>query len=72
MKYTVNQVEEDCLNYFAGGKLGREYSDEQREIMAYYNKLWDAVETDGEGPTKDQEKELDEILDSCINEVMAK
>lgn len=64
-----DEVENDIVNYFGGcGADG--YSDEQRQIMAIYNREWDSVECDPEGPNGQQEKLLDDIVEECAQKVI--
>ena len=64
-----DEVENDVVNYFGG--LGADgYSDEQRQIMAIYNREWDSVECDSEGPNGQQEKLLDDIVEEFAKKVI--
>lgn len=66
----LEQIEDDVVNYFAGcGADG--YTDEQTQIMAIYNREWDSVEVDPEGATKEQDEQLDKIVEECAKEVFA-
>lgn len=66
----LEQIEMDVVNYF-GGCGAEGYTDEQTQIMAIYNREWDNVEVDPEGPNAEQDKELDDIIERCAKEVFA-
>lgn len=67
--HTLEQVEEDLLSYLSGNCVPEEYSDEQRIKFFECFKEWDSVEVDPEGATKDQDAELDEILETYAEEI---
>lgn len=64
----LEQIEMDVVNYF-GGCGAEGYTDEQTQIMAIYNREWNDVEVDPEGPNAEQDKELDDIIERCAKEV---
>ena len=69
MFYTLEQVEEDLLSYLSGNCIPEEYSDEQREKFFECFQKWESVEVDSEGPTKEQDEELDEILEEYAEKI---
>lgn len=61
----LEQIQDDVVNYFCGcGAEG--YTDEQRQVMAIYNR-----ECDPEGANGEQEQQLDKIVEECAKEVFA-
>ena len=41
------------------------------EIMAQAQRNWDSVTVDEDGPNKEQDKELDEVIDDTVNALNA-
>ena len=69
MFYTLEQVEEDLLSYLSGNYIPEEYSNEQKVKVVEFFQKWKSVEVDPEGPTKEQDEELDEVLESYAEEI---
>lgn len=69
MFYTLEQIEQDLLNFFSGANIPEEYSEAQQEKFFEASREWDSIEVDPEGPTKEQDEELDEVLESYAEEI---
>lgn len=69
-KEEEDNLADEILNYFAGSKLNENITDEQREIIALADVEWQHVEVDPEGPTPQQDKELDKILINAARDVL--
>lgn len=67
---TLSEIKIDIVDYFAGIGLVDDYSDEQTQVMALYNREWDKVECDAEGANPEQDKQLDEIIENCAKKVL--
>jgi hypothetical protein len=61
---TQEDIEQDLLNFFSGSLIPEEYSEAQREMFYEAGREWDSIEVDPEGPTKEQDEELDEVLEN--------
>lgn len=66
---TQEDIIQDLLNFFAGALIPEEYSEAQREMFFEASRRWESVEVDPEGPTKEQDEELDETLESYAEEI---
>ena len=66
---TLSEIESDIVNYFGGIGVD-DYSDEQTQVMAIYNREWDKVECDADGANPEQDKQLDEIIENCAKKVL--
>lgn len=59
----------EIVNYFAGSKV-EWASDEAVEIMALAQRDWDSVEVSPEGPSKEEDAELDAVLEDTAKKLM--
>lgn len=67
---TPEQIETDFLYITFGGEMPDYYNQEQKDILYEYEQEFLDIDIDDEGPTFEQDKELDDIVDKVIKEVM--
>ena len=77
-KLTLKEELQDVVVEFWGNmetseniaKLATKDEETVAEILCDYKREWDAVECDIEGPTREQDRELDLIINDCVNEII--
>jgi hypothetical protein len=72
--YVTNCLDSEIICKEIGKILEQELSDNVTEqiyyLMWYYGDKWENYPSDSEGATPYQEKEMDKIIDSCIQEIL--
>lgn len=68
---TRENIMSDLINYSAGSGISEEYNNEQKELFAEFDRYWQQVPCDPEGPNKEQNKELDNLLDEYASKILA-
>lgn len=70
MDKTVDEIEDDIVNYYGGSELVG-YSDSQLQIIASGEREWRVIPCDSEGPSPEQEKTMDDLIHRIALEVLA-
>lgn len=76
-QFKKGSLEDMVVNYFSNSidseeivkTLKTEKAEEVKSTLNEYQMKWESVKVDDEGPTSEQDKELDNVIDEAVEEL---